>query len=59
MTDAEKERAAIVAWLRSEGLRIGDVPVSETREDYAKIRIAATLSRACEAIERGEHLRDG
>lgn len=46
-SEAAKERAAIVAWLRDE------------REAPRDIRIALTIGVMADAIERGEHVRKG
>lgn len=61
MTEAERERAAVVAWLRenADGLRRRSDSYAD-RSDLAR-SVAASVSatawlKAAAAIERGEHL---
>jgi len=63
MTDAEKERAAIVAWLREEasGARSEIVEYRRAGDTVGALcsgeRIL-TLKRVADAIERGNHLEN-
>ena len=50
--DAQKERAAVVAWLKKQRIYCTD----STGEPNA---VTATYAHAAEAVERGEHCREG
>ena len=59
MTEAEKERAAVVAWLRSLQDSIKDEVDDDESEIDPNILIPmGTAVRTCiEAIERGDHIK--
>ena len=56
MTDAERERAAIVAWLRREQAQNEIVNVGGELELSAK-RFAIACMVIADIIERGDHLQ--
>ena len=61
MTEAEKERAAVVAWLRRSANLTVNHPVKKPQfaalERSINESIASVLTRYAEAIERGDHLK--
>lgn len=60
MTDAEQERAAIVAWLRRQGASADRRAMAEPKGSKHELMFvvgAVTALRAAELIEVGEHLQ--
>lgn len=56
MTEAEQERAKVVAWLREWGDGLSeDAIIADSPTDYAR---AFQLLNAANRIERGEHLKE-
>lgn len=60
MTEAEKERAAVVAWLRTKANCATAKTLQSPRDEIWQAigsSFAESLNRAARAIERGDHLK--
>lgn len=58
-TGKAEERAAVVAWLRAQVASVTLYRVDDVSVDAASAGVAMLLAHVANAIERGEHRREG